>query len=72
MWKMYIYNATNNNKNTAIKKGYKKAQRKKPRLSIGRGIKVSTTLNRKRTKRRRLKRENIKFLKQLGFQVKKK
>lgn len=71
---MFIYNCNNNNNNYkhSTKKGYKTAQRKQSRRSIGRGIKDSTALKRKSAKRKQLKKQNIQFLKQLGFQVKKK
>lgn len=67
---MFIYNS--NNYKHSSKKGYKTAQRKRSRRSIGRGIKGSTALKRRKTKRKQVKKQNIKFLKQLGFQVKKK
>lgn len=67
---MLIYNSNSNN--VKLKKDYKRVGSKRPHLSLKRGTKASTTLKVDRTKRKRLKRENIKFLKELGFEVKNK
>lgn len=67
--KMFIYN--NNNLNN-FKKGYKIAQRKRSHLSLKSGTEGSTASSYKSTKHKRLKKENIEFLQQLGFEVKKK
>lgn len=68
---MYIYNINNNN-NTNFERGYKIVQRRESHLSLGRDVKDITASNSKSAKCRRLTKQNIKFLKQLGFQVNKK
>lgn len=66
---MFIYNNTNSNNN--FQEGYKITKRKHSRSSIEGDVEESTPLNHKCSKRRRLNKVNIKFLKQLGFEVNK-
>lgn len=69
---MLIYNNDNNNK-VKFEKNHKIARSKQSHHSSKRDAKGTTSLKKvKSTKRKQLKKENIQFLKQLGFKIRKK